>query len=212
MQLHVLILYQWLRSGSATCSRSHKLHLAENMAEGLVLRRQDSFPQCKAGGKCVFKFARCCKCLGAEGVLQQASQTGQRRSALAARNVYIRQHSSGLTCAPRGPERFFYDASSYTGSRARRLPEHFSKIEDSDLRKGLTRMSPLPQHGTVALRPSSLEGGRETRLDSGDIPSALPILLGSTVPPYDEQAKRRDLTKSVSIGTRPMLLQSQAPC
>lgn len=161
----------------------------------------------------MFKFARCCKCLGAEGVWQQASHTGQRRSALAARNVYIRQHSSGLTCAPRGPERFFHDASSYTGSCARRrLPEHFSKSEDSDLRNGSTRMYPLPQHDAVALRPSSLKGGGETRLDSGDIPSALPILLGSTVLPYDEQAKRRDLTKSVSIGTRPMLLQSQAPC
>lgn len=122
-------------------------------------------------------------------MLQEASQTGQRRSALAARNAYIRQNSSGLICAPRGPERFYYDASSYTGSHAQRLPAHFSSGDDLDLRKGSMRMS-FSQPDVVLLRPSSREAGMDVSLGARGITSALPILLGSKSYADDKGAKR----------------------
>lgn len=140
-------------------------------------------------------------------MLQEASQTGRRRSALAARNAYIRQNSSGMVCAPRGPARFYYDASSYTGSHAQRLPAHFSSADDSQLREGSLCMS-LSQPDAVALRKNSPEAATESCFGSRGITSALPVLLGSKSSADDKGAKRLNFGNSGSAG---MLLRNPFP-
>lgn len=85
---------------------------------------------CEQGGKCTFKFARCTKCGRSESSLggppvRPSSRVTATLPAADEGTAAVRVSRSPITDnrAPTGPERFFYDKSSYTGTHTRGGPE-----------------------------------------------------------------------------------------
>jgi len=98
---------------------------------------------CRVGGKCMFKFARCSKCGRAEGALQEQAR---QRPAVATGMQCDRPKSVG-----RGPEKFFYDKNSYTGTHAQGGPDRIAKGSGSLPDQSWKRPSPDNELARITL-------------------------------------------------------------
>lgn len=89
-------------------------------ASGRNTSVSDPAGDCGQGGKCTFKFARCTKCGRGEGAVGSKSSTrpvsaGRAGRRASSRSVSPRPGGDGKPNLV-GPERFFYDQSTYTGT------------------------------------------------------------------------------------------------
>eukprot|EP00930_Biecheleria_cincta_P079264 TRINITY_DN6702_c0_g2_i2.p1 TRINITY_DN6702_c0_g2~~TRINITY_DN6702_c0_g2_i2.p1 ORF type:complete len:311 (+),score=27.64 TRINITY_DN6702_c0_g2_i2:41-973(+) len=128
---------------------------------------------CRAGGKCMFKFARCSKCGRAEGVLQEPARKSPA-AALAA------MQSDQPKSAGRGPERFFYDKNSYTGTHAQGGPDRVAKGSGSIPDQCWKRPSPDNELARVTLLSQQARLGGNTSPSYSKRPST-PTLTTGTV-------------------------------
>jgi len=127
---------------------------------------------CRQGGKCMFKFARCSKCGRAEGAMQESAQ---QKPAVAAGMQCEKPKSVGT-----GPERFFYDKDSYTGTHAQGGPERVAKGTGSLPDQSWKRPSPDNQLARITLLSQQATMGGQTSPSLSKKPST-PTLMTETV-------------------------------